>query len=677
MRQQALRWLAVGALLVFAPRWLAAGEPSLSGQSGAAAPAEATGGFMAGACVHFTFGRGHLGDTLKMIRQAGVVSIRDEIPWGQVEHQKGRYQVSPQMEAMVDEAVAAGLQPLLILCYGSSLYAGRDFPSATPEAAEAFIRYGEYMVNKFKGRVTLFEFWNEWDYGTGMDGRRGGPEDYARLLKLAYPRLKAANPAAVIIAGAASDGGRAWAERVLQAGAIDFCDAFSFHPYTYKEGAVERRGAEYFAEVVGEYDRLLRSYNHGREKPMYITEMGYPTHAGPKGSTEDASAASLMKTFVMARSFSSVKGLWWYDFMDDGWNAREEEQCFGVVRPDLTPKRGWFALRDAVRVTNLQYAGRLEVGDPRIFIQKFRSRTTPSDETWVVWSAHEKDQWQLSLAAPAGGRPPVRIRPAGYDGAVRDWGTLEWAGTWKYEPAGISLCVSSYPWIIEGDLRGVTVGRPVRREAAPAGGNGNGGAMPVPNQIYLAARQPQLPAPMDFSAATDWETMLPKQAWGGREDLAASFSVGWEPRCLYLTVTVRDDVFCPQPGDRSWEGDSLQIGIFQTGNGAMEAGSWCEITAMLARQGPQLARTFMVDQRNNGQVNELDAGTARDGKTIVYRLRLDAATLGRNAFKAGDIVGLSLVVNDNDGQGRKGWLHWGGGMTKGKDAAQYNWVLLK
>ncbi|WP_090641147.1 hypothetical protein [Paenibacillus sp. UNC496MF] len=40
-------------------------------------------------------------------------------------------------------------------------------------------------------------------------------------------------------------------------------------------------------------------------------------------------------------------------------------------------------------------------------------------------------------------------------------------------------------------------------------------------------------------------------------------------------------------------------------------------------------------------------------------------------------IGLSCVVNDSDGSGRKGWLSYMGGIANGKGPAQFGDAILK
>ena len=47
--------------------------------------------FIVGACTHFSQGKGVLDRNIESIRQAGIVSIRDEVGWGSVERQQARH----------------------------------------------------------------------------------------------------------------------------------------------------------------------------------------------------------------------------------------------------------------------------------------------------------------------------------------------------------------------------------------------------------------------------------------------------------------------------------------------------------------------------------------------------------------------------------------------------------
>ena len=111
--------------------------------------------FRVGVCTHFSQGKGYLPENLSLARQAGIRSIRDEATWRPVERVKGQFAMPEAYDAYVDEAVRLGLEPLLILDYGNPFYDGGDKPISA-EAVEGSVRYSEFLVRHFKGKVKLY-----------------------------------------------------------------------------------------------------------------------------------------------------------------------------------------------------------------------------------------------------------------------------------------------------------------------------------------------------------------------------------------------------------------------------------------------------------------------------------------------------------------------------------------
>ena len=574
-----------------------------------------------GACVHFTFNRGDLKYNLEMIRQGGMNSIRDEINWASVERKKGVYEIPAIGEAMIDAALKEGMSPLIILCYGNVLYGNREYPSESPEALEGFIRYCEFMVTKLKGRVREYEIWNEWDYGTGMGNKPGSAESYVKMLKAVYPRLKAIDPDAVFIAGAMSDGAivNGWLETMLKSGAADSCDGISIHPYTHKNGLREQRGAEFFLQRVLQSIDMIKKYNDGKEKPLYITEMGYPTNIGPKGLVEDTSAANLVKSYLLSKTVPAIKGMWVYDFQNDGLNCRDEEDNFGITHTDLTPKRAYMALRDISPILKqAEYCGRVELGDPNIWILKFRFKNENSREAWVVWSSHPQDLWQICLKSNSPSPAPLEMRMAGYGPVIRNWGSRDWI-KWQWSSNDrLELSVSSYPWILEGDFTDVTVDKVIRH---PFPLNTHESAqMVIPSRI-LTIKPSGTSTPREIDLSANWQSFGADKMPG----IKAKMNMSWDSGAVYLDVTVEDERFHPEPNiHRMWQGDSLQVGMFQVVNGKVVADTWAETNVQIFADEPRLLRINLVNPRKNGLVREMDAGSKRIGNTISYRLKITA-----------------------------------------------------
>jgi hypothetical protein len=444
------------------------------------APVEAP--FIVGVGTHIADGDRQLKESLSVIKQAGVTSLRDDIAWGQIEKVRGHLEMSAAFDTFVDEALKAGVQPLVILDYGNRFYDSGEKPRS-PEAIEAFCHYAEFVVQHFKGRVKLYEVWNEWDLNIGgAETRDSAPElyallmqsadDYTTLIKHVYPRIKAVDPSIVVLgSGAPTAAGvrNGWLERVLAQNTLPFMDAVSVHTYAFSETG-RTRGPEAWAEWMEQLEATLQKYHEQRPVPFYITETGWPTELDRVGTPPDVAATYLARIYLLARTMPFLKGIWWYDFQDDGWKPGEVEHNFGLVRPDLTPKPAYFVLADiAGLVSKATFAGRVETGDPDVWVLKFRDDS--GRQTWAVWSAHTDDGWQLTLKTKEANPAPISICEAGRKPIQRAWGSRDWADTRRNAPSvpdQLEITVREMPWLISGDLDGVTVTGVKRREHAEA-----------------------------------------------------------------------------------------------------------------------------------------------------------------------------------------------------------------
>lgn len=415
-----------------------------------------TNAFVVGACTHFSQGKGLLMQNLDRIKRAGIASIRDEVGWGAVEREKGKLAMPEQLDTYVTRAAAEGLNVLLILDYGNRLYDDGDRPRSA-EAIEAFCRYAEFVVQHFGRQVGMYEIWNEWDISIGMPPKYrtgGSAEDYVKLLKAVYPRIKAANPGVMVMAGACTSGGvkKGWLEDIVKLGALDSCDAISIHSYNYSDKFPQRSPEACSAWMAG-VQEMLRKYK-GSDVPFHVTEMGWPTHVGKNGTDPELAGSYLARLYLLARTSLSFKGLWWYDFQDDGWKPEYNEDNFGLVRPDLTPKPAYEVLADLAPIAaRAQYLDRLTTKDENLSVLRFKAG---NEDCWFLWSADDQDR-QVILQTDSPARP-LLIRPLGHAPYVGQWGYRDWTSRGGEAVSNrISLVVGPRPCLIGNDLSGVSV----------------------------------------------------------------------------------------------------------------------------------------------------------------------------------------------------------------------------
>lgn len=305
--------------------------------------------FTLGTGTHFGQARGDVDRLFAAIAEAGLQSFRDEIFWHEVEQRRRDYRLPDRNSAIMRGLALArerGIEPLLILCYGNSLYA-EPYP-VSDDAQEAFARYAEFMARSLKGMVRYFEVWNEWNGGLG-GGSQGAaartPDQYVRLLQRAHAAIKRGNPDAVVIGGAVEGAGGAalrWIDRMLELDGARYMDALSVHPYLHHGGpdANPERLVGWFAALA----EIFRRRGIAPDFPVLVTEIGWPTHSGPLGLSEDRAADYLARTLLLLRSFPAVRGVWWYNLQNDGPDPAAIEENFGLLAADFRAKPGYRAL---------------------------------------------------------------------------------------------------------------------------------------------------------------------------------------------------------------------------------------------------------------------------------------------------------------------------------------------
>jgi hypothetical protein len=413
--------------------------------------------FLVGVCTHFSQGKGIIEMNIHSMKNAGIGAIRDEATWSSLERQKASLVMPQRYTDYVRSASAAGLNVMLILDYANRFYDDGDRPRST-EAIEGFCRYAEFVVRHFGKDVRLYEVWNEWDIGIGLPkkyNKGGSPEDYIRLLKAVYPRVKAIEPDAIVIAGGCTSGAvkRGWFEKIIQFGALDYSDAVSIHSYNYGAGFPER-SPETCSAWMTDVQKMLRKYNKGKDVPFYVTEMGWPTHIGKRSTTPELSASYLARLYLLARTSPSFRGLWWYDFQDDGWKAEYNENNFGIVRPDLTPKPHYYVMADiSDLVARGKYIDRLKIKDKNLYVLRFKYKQR---DFWALWSSDDKTrQVILQTKSPS---ESLTIHQLGHKPYKSSWGFRDWVGRkGEFIPDRLSIVIDPRPFLISGDLTNISI----------------------------------------------------------------------------------------------------------------------------------------------------------------------------------------------------------------------------
>ncbi len=169
----------------------------------------------------------------------GAKKIRLQAGWAKCEPEKGVYNFQ-WLDEIIDDALAQGVEPWLQTSYGNPIYEGGGalylsggFPTSE-EALAAWDKWVEQMAKRYKGRVKIWEIWNESDLNV-----KNTPEAYAKLFVRTAEIIRSNIPGATIYAlSLANPWGSGYVNSFLSYlknnNKLHLIDEITVHGYTYR-----------------------------------------------------------------------------------------------------------------------------------------------------------------------------------------------------------------------------------------------------------------------------------------------------------------------------------------------------------------------------------------------------------------------------------------------------------
>jgi polysaccharide biosynthesis protein PslG len=300
--------------------------------------------------------------SLEQVREMGAGWIVDLFPWAYVQP-RSRYGYDwAGADMVVQHARRQGL----------TIVARLDIVpewARPPDSSDRYLdeaHYDDYAayVVAFLERyrplgVRHVIIWNEPNLAFEWGRRTPDPVAYTALLKAVYPRVKAAVPDAVVIAGGLSPGpdigdnaevrmgDLRYISELYAAGAQPYFDMWAVHNY----GAQVGPEAPPYPEEVNfrriEVVRDLLAYYGDGEKKLIITEGGW--NDNPRWSAAVRPADRLRWTvaaYRMAEAWPWLEAMCLWQF-GTPWQARTYQDNWNFAASDGTPKAIYWAVREA------------------------------------------------------------------------------------------------------------------------------------------------------------------------------------------------------------------------------------------------------------------------------------------------------------------------------------------
>lgn len=163
--------------------------------------------------------------------------------------------------------------------------------------------------------------------------------------------------------------------------------------------------------------------------------------------------------------------------------------------------------------------------------------------------------------------------------------------------------------------------------------------------------------------------------WNGPEDLSAEVRLAWEGGKLRVRASVVDDKHHqPDHGTGAWKGDSVQLAMELPG----QSGFW-ELGLSRHDDGKVDVNVYAVPLGVKWEPTEKNASlkVEREGQRTVYEFVVDGASIGLTDAIAHAGFRFNLLVNENDGEGRDGWICIAPGIGDSKDPKKYPFVVFE
>lgn len=309
-------------------------------------------------------------DRVKAVIATRAKVARFDILWSEVAPTRPRRPANPndpaynweRADLVINAFHRARITPIISV-YSTPAWAvqGRNLPVATqynPNAPRArdFGLFMRAVATRYRGKARHFEVWNEGNLKGffSLNGRSSLPH-YKRLVKAAYPQIKAANRRAIVIAGVAGPnnsgrngnvGARKWMLSLVGDRSVKF-DAYSQHIYPSR--GPRFRSASY-ARAFPTWQSLPYIYAQLNRKKrgmkLYVTEAGYTTARTPFRDSATAVVSLAKQRLYLNQLYNlpTVKSprmaaVVWFNLEDNvNWPA-------GLLKEGGAKKPAWAAFR--------------------------------------------------------------------------------------------------------------------------------------------------------------------------------------------------------------------------------------------------------------------------------------------------------------------------------------------
>jgi hypothetical protein len=294
---------------------------------------------------------------LDKLKAAGVTWVRIDFAWDGIEDSAKGARNSwyiGMMDTCVNLARARGINVLMTLWLTPSWARGGGTNNRVPPTnAQDYADFAQWAAGYWRGRVSAWEVWNEPDpYQSFFQGTI---QQYASIVRAAYPGFKAGDPNAKVILGGPSSNDDAWLSQLYALGVKDSFDVMSTHPYQAIGDAAPERVDDghrwWFTHTPA--IRQVMVANGDAAKPLWFTEFGWSAHTNwtgipnwQRGVTPQQQGDYLVRAHQYATAnWPYVEAMFWYKELAYPGGTDIHQEGYALLNSDLSERPAYWSLK--------------------------------------------------------------------------------------------------------------------------------------------------------------------------------------------------------------------------------------------------------------------------------------------------------------------------------------------
>ena len=342
-------------------------------------------------------------ETMRLIAGAGIKWIRQEFAWEDIEiHGKGDFEdrrhqpyqsAWEKYDQIVDLAEKYDINIMARLSNPPAWSRAMTDTVGTFAPPDNLSDYGDFVeavVTRYQGRVPAYQIWNEPNIYPEWGEYPISAEEYTRLLKEGYTRVKKVDPEAIVVMGAlaatieldrvrrydtngwpTSPGGLSdvlFLQQMYDAGAAPYFEVLAMQGYGLWSGPTDRRMQPRvlnFSRPLYIRDVMVR--NGDAHKPIWLSELGWnavppesgipPVYGQVTPEQQARYTALAYRRLEEEWPWLGVGFYWFFKQADDRERASNPQYYFRMVEPDFTPLPVYEAIKAQTQTRPVVYPG--------------------------------------------------------------------------------------------------------------------------------------------------------------------------------------------------------------------------------------------------------------------------------------------------------------------------------